>query len=336
MKSEDSLIARVVRTIPSITSREGQSSRVGIGDDAAVLKQATGLEWVLSCDAFIEGVHFLATAHPADSVGYKCLARATSDLAAMGATPRFFLLTLAVPSNRTSGWLSNFLKGMSRAARELGLRLAGGDTTCGEKVALSITVIGQVAPGHALTRAGARPGDLIYVSGILGAAKLGLDLVLTGVGGKSRYARLTQTHLCPKIQVQLGCWLSTHRIASAAMDISDGLSTDLYRLTSSSGVGAIIQADRVPTVRLSDRLKRQIEKRLKVTLNPLEMALHGGDDYVLLFTVPPRHEKRLARFRGAQEPTCIGEITRGRQVLLADSSGKTRPLRPDGWDPFRR
>src|SRR5580704_11668553 len=213
MERESQLVERIARELTSgFTSSQAQPSsgrrgishrsrrhpgmvgstdlRLGIGDDAAIISPRSGTEWVLTCDAFLEGVHFLARTHPPDSIGYKSLVRATSDLAAMGATPRFFLLTLALPGSRTGRWLDEFLAGMRRAALLLGLRLAGGDTTRNPTIFISITVLGEVMDGRAVTRAGARPGDTIYVSGKLGRAQLGLELILRGIGREPRFGRL--------------------------------------------------------------------------------------------------------------------------------------------------
>ena len=331
MESEDLLINRVVRALRGRTMSGIGSLRLGVGDDAAVVRSARGLDWVVSCDAFLEGVHFLAEKHPPDSIGYKALARATSDLAAMGAAPRLFLLTLAIPLSRTGRWLDRFLAGMSRAARELEMQLAGGDTTGSDKVTLSVTVLGQIAAGRALTRSGARPGDLVYVSGRLGEAKLGLDLIRSGDFRRDAVSNILQPHLYPKIRVELGMWLSRRRVASAGIDISDGLSTDLTRLVQASRVGAVIYSERIPTVRVPESIRDRFKRRN----NRLEMALHGGEDYELLFTVPPRRAKFLKSAPQDSELRCIGEITRDRRILLVDSRGKARRLKPGGWDPFR-
>src|ERR1700722_14761132 len=165
MASEDDLIKRITRTISSRTvgSRDvlyGGGVRLGTGDDAAVISADARTDWALSCDAFLEGIHFLRETYPADSVGFKSLMRATSDLAAMGAKPRLFLLTLALPRERTGDWLEPFPRGMRRAARLLGMRLIGGDTTKCPLVSISITVLGEIASGLAITRSGAQPGDL--------------------------------------------------------------------------------------------------------------------------------------------------------------------------------
>ncbi len=212
MDSEDQLVNRITRVISKATGGTGKGVRellrLGIGDDAAVISPTGKTDLAISCDAFLEGVHFLPNVHPADSVGYKSLARATSDLAAMGAIPRFFLLTLALPAGQTGAWLGRFLRGMGRAASELGMRLAGGDTTNFSTVSISITVLGEVPRGFAVTRSGAKPGDRIYVSGRLGRAQLGLDLIRSRYGRQKRYASMLQPHLYPRIRVDLGAWLA--------------------------------------------------------------------------------------------------------------------------------
>ncbi|HYL46107.1 MAG TPA: thiamine-phosphate kinase [Candidatus Limnocylindrales bacterium] len=330
MDRESQLVERTARAIPS---RAGGLLRLGIGDDAAILSPRRGMDWVLTCDAFLEGIHFLANLHPADSVGYKALARATSDLAAMGATPRLFLLTMAIPSSRTGAWLDSFLRGMSRAARELGLRLAGGDTTRSTKVFVSITVLGDIAEGRAVRRSGARPGDHIYVSGPLGLADLGLEMVRREIGRGHRLRKFLRAHFFPQIQIELGAWLARRGIPSAMMDISDGLSTDLARLCLASQVGARIEAGRLPCVRIPEQIARRLPGRAR---DPLPLALHGGDDYVLLFTVPPKKEKLLRRAPGFRHFARIGVITRDRRIVLVHESGQAEILRPLGWDPFRQ
>ncbi|HVB54867.1 MAG TPA: thiamine-phosphate kinase, partial [Candidatus Acidoferrales bacterium] len=270
----------------------------------------------------------------ADSVGYKALVRAASDLAAKGATPRLFLLTLALPPSRTGAWLDSFLKGMGRAAQVLGMRLAGGDTTACPIVSISITVAGEAPRGHAIRRSGARAGDIIYVSGRLGRAQLGLELVLGGSHRIPAFRKLLQPHLYPHIRIELGAWLARHRVASAMTDISDGLSTDLGHLCTSSGVGARLWTDHVPRVEIPARVTAKLGRtRLD---GPLEMALHGGEDYELLFSVSPRKATLLRQAPEFAEAAAIGEITRGKQILLVESNGRATQLKPRGWDPFGR
>jgi thiamine-monophosphate kinase len=256
MDTEAQLIERITRAVPSRTDsftrpgKGGASLRLGIGDDAAVLAPDPRRDLIWTCDAFLEGIHFLGNTHPPDSVGFKSLVRATSDIAAMGGVPRLFLLTLALPAKRTGLWLDQFLTGMGRAARSLRVRLAGGDTTRAPLVFISVAVLGDIASGLAIPRSGARPGDLIYVSGRLGRAQLGLELIRRGAvrwkSADQQLRRLLQPHLYPKIRLELGAWLARHDVASAMIDISDGLSTDLGHVCTESGVGARVWAERIP------------------------------------------------------------------------------------------
>jgi thiamine-monophosphate kinase len=325
MARERPLVKRVGQKVPS---RVGGELRVGIGDDAAVLRLRGANDWVVSTDAFLEGVHFLA-AHPPRMVGYKALARATSDIAAMGARPRYFFLNLALPSSRAGQWLDEFLRGMAQAAVRFGLVLAGGDTTKLQRIALNLTLLGEVKPGHAVLRSGARPGDLIAVSGRLGVAEFGLHLFQRGLHKKSGARELMKKHLQPEPRLALGQWLARSGVASAMIDISDGLSTDLAHLCEASGVGARIWAEKIPVLSKPAGLRG-------LGIDPLRLALDGGDDYELLFTVPRRQAPRLPkRFRGVPL-TILGEVSREKNLNLVDARGRTKPLHPHGWDPFRK
>jgi thiamine-monophosphate kinase len=250
----------------------------------------------------------------------------------MGARPRFFLLTLALPASQTGAWLGQFLRGIVRAARSLKMEIIGGDTTKSPRVSASITVLGEVSSGKALKRSGARPGDLIYVTGRLGRAQLGLELILAGLGRKRRFARFVRHHLYPAIHIELGAWLARSRIASAMIDVSDGLSSDLHRLCEASRVGARVEAGLIPQVAIPSGFSRQVRR---LHLDPERMALRGGDDYALLFTVPKAKLSRLRRAPEFSKLTRIGEITRARQIRLVSKDGKSRRLAPTGWDPFK-
>jgi thiamine-monophosphate kinase len=330
---EREIIERIGRKLPK-HNRAHEATRLvlGMGDDAAILRPPRGAVYVVSCDAFLENVHFLADSHPAASVGYKALARATSDLAAMGATPRFFLLSLALPAKRTGAWLDQFLSGLAKAARSLRMVLAGGDTAENSQVTVNLTVIGEAEPGRAITRSGARPGDAIYVSGTLGQAQLGLELFMRKLHRNSRWQKLLKAHLYPQPRLTLGKWLARRRLASAMIDLSDGLSTDLTRLCKASSVGARLRLEQIPAATVPAGLRR-------LRLDPLRLALDGGEDYELLFTVHPRREKELhaaaASLRGGMKLTRIGEITRKKQIILVGSDGRPTSLRPGGWVHFR-
>jgi thiamine-monophosphate kinase len=325
MSSEAELIERIRRKFAST----GCGVRTGIGDDAAVLRPAKSAEWIVTTDAFLENVHFLLRVHPPKAVGYKALARATSDLAAMGARPRYFLLTLGLPAACTKKWLDDFLGGMALAARRFGLILVGGDTTMYPTVVVTLTVIGEIDPGHAILRSGARPTDLICVSGRLGEAELGLRLVQQGLHKKRRWKNLARKHFYPEPRLALGEWLAKHRCATAMIDTSDGLSTDLGHICKASGAGARVWAEKIPVVRMPSELKRP-------AFDPMRLALDGGEDYELLFTVPRRLARLLPRKVSGVSVTVIGEVTRGKGIMLLDSRGRGAPLRRRGWDPFRQ
>jgi thiamine-monophosphate kinase len=326
MKTSENDLIRRIRAAASSSPQQGSAIRLGIGDDAALFSPRRGYETILTCDWFLEGTHFLRDKHPADSVGWKCLARAVSDIAAMGGEPRCFLLSLAIPETLTGRWLNEFLAGLRRAARKFKCPLAGGDTTRREEILVNVMVVGEVRSGHALRRSGAQPGDVIYVSGRLGEAELGLQRLR----GKTRIRKndpALRKHLYPEPRIALGRWLVDHRVATAMMDLSDGLSTDLPRLCAASRVGASLDASRVPALISSNLLGGEAEK--------LDLALNGGDDYELLFTVRPSKTNRVPRAFQGVPLSAIGEITRDRKLNLVRVDGHETNLLPGGWDPFK-
>lgn len=328
--AEDELIGRIRQRIPS---QEGGALRIGIGHDAAVIRPG-GQDWVVTCDQFLEGIHFLADKHPPDSVGYKALARATSDVVAMAAQPRFFLLSLALPATRTGPWLDAMLSGMARASKRLGLRLAGGDTARtpegNGRIELNVTVLGGLARGRAIGRGGAKAGDHVYVTGVLGRAQLGLELLLRTKNGQRHNRKLLVHHFYPTLPLDFALWLSRHQVPTAMMDISDGLSTDLTRLCKASGVGARIYSDQIPAVAIPTSLQRG------PGLHALRLALHGGEDYGLLFTAPKKMGPRIPANFGNTRITRIGEIVSVSGVKLVDARGRASILTPGGWDHFRK
>jgi thiamine-monophosphate kinase len=322
MDSEETLIERVRQRFPA-----SRAVQVGIGDDAAVLARGGKTDWVITTDQFLENVHFLRKLYPPRVVGYKALARATSDIAAMGARPRCFFLTLGLPPACTGKWFGDFLDGMKNAARRFGLALAGGDTTKYPEVVISITVLGEVERGRAVLRSGARSGDYLCVSGTLGEAELGWRLVQKRWHARKRWAKLLGKHFHPDPQLALGQRLAAGRFATAMIDTSDGLSTDLGHLCQASEVGAIVWAQKIPVVNVPRELR-------SAGLDPLKLALHGGEDYELLFTVPRKLVSRLPRKAGVSI-SIIGEMTREKEIVLVDAAGRRTPLKPMGWDSFR-
>ncbi len=318
-EDENQLIQLIERRFP-----EWRSDRLclRLGDDAALFQPRTGYQTILTCDWFLEGSHFLRDKHPADSVGWKCLARAVSDIAAMGGVPRCFLLSLAIPASASGSWLADFLGGLRRAAKRFDCELAGGDTTRREEILINVMVVGDVRKGLALRRSGAQGGDQLFVTGRLGEAELGLRMLRQAAGLARAQNSALRKHLYPLPQLAVGKWLAERRLASAMMDLSDGLSTDLQRLCAASSVGARIENERLP---VSPLVKRQEES---------ELALHGGDDYELLFAVSPSKAARIPREYAGVTLTRIGEITKRRNIVV-EAEGKKQALRSGGWDPFR-
>ena len=325
---EEAILDRIRRALASRRFTGAQDRvRLAIGDDAAVWRPRAGYETVLTCDWFLQGTHFLADRHPPNAVGWKCLVRAASDIAAMGAEPRCFLLSLALPSSRTGAWLDEFLRGLQAASRKLHCPAAGGDTTRNQQVLINVTVVGECRRGRALLRSGTRPGDSIFVTGRLGEAEYGLRLLRERKGRvNSRDIRLRK-HLYPEPRTAIGAWLAERKLATAMMDLSDGLSSDLPRLCGASRVGARIEADRLPAVRLTgDEANR---------FDAAYLALHGGDDYELLFTVAAKNVAKVPPQLGGVRLTRIGEVTVARKVVLTSQDGHSRELETGGWDPFR-
>jgi thiamine-monophosphate kinase len=282
---------------------------LGIGDDCAIYRpRGSADDLLFTSDLFIEGVHFLRETHKPEEAGRKALVRSLSDIAAMGGSPRFCLVALAAPV-RGSGtadakWVDRFFDGLLRMAASSGTVLAGGDLSHGEKIACDVTVCGAVPRGTALRRDGARPGDEIYVSGVLGGSALGL----TAIKGKAR-----RRHVYPEPRLALGEFLRTKLRATAALDLSAGLSLDLRRICLASNVeAAIIAPPRFPGA-------------------SLEQSLHGGEEYELLFTVRPG-TRVPDEFEGLPL-TRIGAMVKG-------DAGTVRlhgdPLPALGYDHFAR
>ncbi len=300
--TEESILARLARRV---AIPRGSGIIAGIGDDCAIFRPRGAKEDLLfTTDLFIEGVHFKRSTHTPAMVGHKALARGLSDIAAMGGDPRFCLLSLGLPPWADRRWIDRFYAGFLKLAASAGAVLAGGDLSRSERVVCDIVVAGSVPKGRALRRDGARPGDAIYVSGKLGGSALGLA---------TRRGRAWKRHTYPEPRLALGRYLRQKLHVTSAMDLSDGLSLDLRRLCVASNVAAEIETPPVfPGA-------------------TLEQALHGGEDYELLFTVPPG-VRVPARFKDLPL-TRIGVIRRGipGRVLLSG-----QPLAPLGYDHFRR
>ena len=308
--------------------------RTGIGDDCAVLRVPPGHELCVTTDLLLETTHFRRDWHAPEAAGHRCLARGLSDLAAMGARPLAAFLSLAVPGELAGGWVTRFLQGLLALARYAGVPLAGGDTAqapilpgaSGALFSADIILLGTVPAGAALLRSGARAGDRIYVTGALGgaAAELARIAARPASVGRFRTPAPDHPHLFPEPRLRQGERLRT--LASAAIDLSDGLSTDLAHLCEASGVRAEIDAAGIPLHPLAASAKQ-----------PLDLALHGGEDYELLFTAP--EGARIPRTIVGVPVHAIGRVRRSRKgaptVTLQRPDGRAEPLASQGWEHFR-
>ncbi|MFI5112400.1 MAG: thiamine-phosphate kinase [Terriglobales bacterium] len=287
----------------------------GIGDDCAVLRPPRGHELLITTDFSLEDVHFRRDWHPAECVGHRCLARGLSDIAAMGGEPLAAFLSLALPAGLEQRWVNGFLRGLLKLAKSFNVPLAGGDIAQSPAGVLAdIIVVGSVPRGKALLRSGAKPGDALYVTGALGGSAAAIQQMRAGK--KLRPAQ-DRAHFFPEPRIAVGRLLRERRMASAAIDLSDGLSTDLSHICEESGVGAVVYAESVPVAKGAT----------------LELALHGGEDYELLFTAAPR-TRVLEEIAGVQVNR-IGEIIRGDRAFVCDRNGRRKPLPPRGWEHFR-
>jgi thiamine-monophosphate kinase len=306
----------------------------GIGDDAAELwLKAEGARGrpralVVTKDLLLEGIHFERRYHPPRLLGRKALAVNLSDIAAMGARPLAAFLGLAIPPRLPGADLGACLRGFLDLAAATGTRLAGGDTTASRSgLVLSVTLVGLAAPGGPIRRAGARPGDRLYVTGTLGDSALGLRLLARGrrlPGARGAEATLLRRHLDPTPRLVEGGAIGARRLASAMIDVSDGLAADLGHLCEESGVGARVDLPRLPR----SRAYRSLVARLAPE-DPLAPAVGGGEDYEILFAVSPERVPALERAaRGwPARPTTIGEVRPRREgLVLLDDAG--RPYRP--------
>ncbi len=342
--NERELIARIRKLVRRSTPPP--FIKVGIGDDCAVLAVKQGHQLLVTTDLSIEGVHFRRDWHPPEVVGYRCLLRGLSDIAAMGGEPGAGFLSLALPRNFDQNWVDEFFSGLLSLARKYRVVLAGGDVSQSPGGVLAdIAVVGQVPKSTALMRSGARAGDGVYVTGTLGGgAKLVSQLrhLNSPTGRKAATAfvakiasqhRMTvrdigsvQGHpasvkmeqegvqaFWPEPRIAVGQAL--RGMASACIDLSDGLSTDLSHVCEESGVGAIVQAEAVPVAHGAS----------------LQMALHGGEDYELLFTSSKAVPAKIAGVK----VTLIGEIVRGKDMQLVYAGGNKRTLVAGGWEHFR-
>lgn len=323
----------------SAHSQHHTSLLQGIGDDAAVIKQQPGRETVITTDLLVEDVDFRRDSTLPAFLGHKALAVSLSDLAAMGARPRWSLLALGIPQDLwETDFIDQFYEGFFDLAKRYDVRLVGGDVSrTPEKVVIDSIALGECAVERTVYRSGAQPGDLLYVTGSLGAAAAGLRLIERGARVGNEHTaepewklvqELLLRQLRPEPRVGWGIVLGEERLASALIDISDGLSSDLNHLCSESKVGALVQANHLPVDHpVADLCGRR-------ALDPLMLALHGGEDFELLFTVRPDNVSKLPQKVDGVSITCIGEITYAVDGVRISEGSRVWDLTPEGWQHF--
>ncbi len=322
---------RLIEQLRRAFGRTGPAVVRGIGDDAAIITPPKGRQLVLTTDLLVEDVHFDLRTASFEDIGHKAAIANLSDIAAMGARPEYALVSIAAPPSCTAPHILRLYKGIMDACRPYRVALIGGDTSASPRgLFLSLTVTGSIPTGASLRRDGARVGDLLYVTGTLGDALAGLTLLSrrhrrsVGLPLKSSERRfLIDRHRRPIAHVRLGQTLSALRLASAMIDLSDGLSGDLRHLCEHSRVGAEIDATALP---LSSALRAYARSS---GTDPVALALQGGEDYELLFTVPPAKQRMLQRVarRSGRRVTCIGVIRpKAFGLRVRETTGRVRLL----------
>jgi len=330
----------LIRKIKQQSKGRSPSTLIGIGDDAAALSLSPSKKLLTTTDMLLEGVHFDLSYTDLYSLGWKSAAVNLSDIAAMGGVPRFCLTALGIPSSISVEQIKEFYKGFNALCRKYSVDLVGGDTCRSEKgLVVSVTALGEVEKKKMLTRAGAQPGDLIFVTGTLGDSAAGLEMLRAGYRGEGTGARgkghnselripnspLILKHLQPMPRIEWGRKIALSGCATAMIDISDGLSSDLGHLCEESRVGAEIYADQIP-------FSKDISKAANhLNAAPLHYALSGGEDYELLFTVAPSKLKKFLSLEIVS--TQIGTIISGNKMFLYDND-KRAILKPRGFNHF--
>lgn len=302
---------------------------LGIGDDAALLRLPEGAAAVATADMLVEGVHFRRDWSRPEEIGWKALAVNVSDLNAMGAQPVAALVCLALPGELPVRWVERCYAGLAECAGVYGCPVAGGDTVRSPgPVVVSVSALGAAPAGRAVRRTGARPGDVLCVTGVLGASGAGCALLERGLARGRSLAPVLAAHRRPRPPRGAGAALAAAALPTAMLDLSDGLASDAQRLATAGGVGLTVEADRLP---ISDATRRAAAR---LGLTARHLALHGGEDFELLFTVPPERWPEVPPLLGplGVTATIIGQAG-GRGVWLREE-GRRRPLRPAGFQHF--
>lgn len=339
---EDGLVERIRRLLP-----RSRQALVGIGDDCAVLRPSAGKDLLLTTDLLVEQVDFTKQTTTPFRLGRKAMAVNLSDIGAMGGLPRAALVVLALPPETDSAFVDELYRGLQKEGAQFGVEVIGGDLSASSTLMIGVTLVGEVEPGRAVTRSGAKPEDRIWITGRLGASAAGLAALRAGFRlqgdrveapfelsadlEKAIHAAL-ERHLCPVPRVREGRALATASVVSAMIDLSDGLATDLANLCRESSVSARIREDRIPVDPAASVVAQHLGR------DAMAMALGGGEDFELLFTSSALPTEIIRLFSDGQSVTEVGEVQEkeaGRGCLLVQRTGNEVPL-TGGYDHFRR
>ena len=308
---------------------ESHGVELGIGDDAAAVRISSGKLLLATTDCQVEGVHFMKSLISPGALARKSVAVSVSDIGAMGGEPKYILASVGFTSDEDEDFLTEMISGFRTAQKEFGVELIGGNLSASDKLFLDITALGEVEPEYMVKRTGAKPGDLLYVSGTLGDSALGLKLLQNEANSEeSKY--LIDRHLSPHPRLKLGRELALGGAVTSMIDVSDGLMLDLERITVQKGLGASIYAEKLP---VSAEYKSCVKD---YSDDVYELALSGGEDYELLFTTPEENSGRvyeIASLTGAAI-TQIGKVNTGAAIEVLDSEGEEINLSRKGFVHF--
>ncbi len=315
-----------LRRIEEHFNTASDSVKVGIGDDAAVVDVTPGMLLVATTDSQVEDVHFVKSLISPSILARKSVAVSVSDIGAMGGVPRYILASAGFSAGEDEHYLAQIISGFRKSEKEFGVKVIGGNLSASDKVFLDITALGEIEPDKVVKRTGAREGDLIYVSGTLGDSALGLKLLRQGAASES----LVERHLSPQPRLELGRQLAVSGAVTSMIDVSDGLLLDLGRITVDKGLGARIDADKLP---LSEEYKSLASE---YTEEFFELALCGGEDYELLFTVPAENIDMVSEIASSVETDVaeIGIVTPEQAIHILDSNGEEIKLKQRGFVHF--
>ena len=326
---EFGLIARIAGGNPKAAGR----LVLGIGDDCAAFRQDSGKLLLATCDIQVEGRHFVKERSSARDLGLRCAAVNLSDIAAMGGTALYALISLGLPPQTPTAWVDGLYKGLREGLGRFGAAIIGGNITSSAMLIIDITLLGEMAEVELLRRGTAKPGEAILVTGTVGASAMGRIALERRLRPSKAIAPLAKAHRTPTPRIREGRVIASSGLATAMIDVSDGLAGDLGHICETSGIGASLDASALPIAPATRSIARSLR------LDPLAIALHGGEDYELLFTCPKEQARNLTervRRETGTPVALIGETTSAQGILLRHADGRREHVEPTGWDHFAK